>query len=125
MGTRWKVVGKAEKRPKPKHLLGVYDVPDEALRLAEDIQTLELILILLDRLNERSFIATDAKDYNGEKLEAAKALRRIAYLIGTMKRICEKNLCYDFLAGERIKPRERRQTIADVYQLLLDGMRQQ
>lgn len=118
---RWKTVGTKAAKRKPIESLGVYEIPDDAIRLVEDITTLEIMQSMLDRLQATSFVAQGAMDYSDRKDEAYKTLRRLAFLINLMKRIAEGNLTNEFLAGVRIKPRPNKQTISDVLQLLTEG----
>jgi len=116
--TRWKLIGRVE-RKKPKRLLGVYEFPDDAIWLVQDICTLEHMQAMLDRLQERSFVERGITDYQLRVAEARKVLRRLAYLITSLKQIAESNLARDYSGVKATRP--HRQTIAEVWRLLLEG----
>lgn len=100
--------------------LGSYVIPEDALWLAEDIATLEIMASLLDRLKPTSFIPYSDANYADRKNEAYKTIRRLAFIIQYMKRTAEEILVREYLAGCKIK-RPYRQSIAEVYQLLMEG----
>ena len=116
---RWKVIGRTE-RKKPKHLLGVYEVPDEAVWLAQDIATLEHMQAMMERLQATSFVERSAVDYQTRKAEAYKTLRRLAFIIEALQRVARSNLV-DYSDSKARRP--QRLTIAEVWQLLLDGFK--
>ena len=89
-----------------KPWLGKYRIPVEALRLSEDIQTLELILKLVNGLDART-ISDDFRTVNNLKT-----------ILTGAKRIAEYNLRNDYLAGKRPK-REPKETMRDVWQQIL------
>jgi hypothetical protein len=61
MTTRWKIIGKAERR-KPKDLLGRYDVPNEAVDLAQDIARLEQAEALLRQVNHWNITGDETQE---------------------------------------------------------------
>ena len=120
MTAKYKVIGKVTK---PKHLLGVYEIPDDAIWLVQDIATLEIMQTLLDRLQERSFVARGDASYAERKTEAWKVMRRLAFVISLLKEVAEQNLVHDYLGGAKIPRRKPRQSIAEVWQLLWEGFK--
>ena len=103
--------------------LGTYHIPVEALRLTEDIATLETILTLFEKLSARSFAelkTTYTKPgFTKAMSENHKLMRKAGFILASMKRIAEQNLAHDFLTGEPPpRKRRRRQTLADVWRIL-------
>jgi hypothetical protein len=95
-------------------------VPQEAIELIEDIQTLEHILDLLEKLRGTS-LTVATPNHQQAALEARQMLRRVGFLISGMQRIAEDNLRFHHLAGQRVRRARSRQTLADVWQTLMDG----
>ena len=95
-------------------------VPQEAIELIEDIQTLELILGLLEKLRGTS-VTVPTRNHQQAALEARQMLRRVGYLISGMQRIAEDNLRFHHLVGQRVKRGRGRQTLADVWQTLIEN----
>ena len=106
MATLWKKIGQVEQR---RPLLGVYDIPVEAMWLTEDIQTIEDMMRLMDRLQART-------------QEQRKTLRRLAWIMGTLKREWDQQLLYEYLAGVKLKPRPMPQTLSDVWRLISEAL---
>ncbi len=72
---------------------GVVEVPDAALRLAEDIQTLDDMLTLLGRVEASSVVRADGQgNYDAARQNAVEALRKCAFVIGELKRAGWDNL---------------------------------
>jgi hypothetical protein len=90
---------------------GVYEIPDEALRLAEDIQTIELVIDLINKLDSRTFNSND---------EAGTAIRRLNFILSAIRYQAWDRLRRDF-TGSKVKPRRKPQTLADVWQILFEG----
>lgn len=99
--------------------VGTYEIPDEAVTLIEDVQTLELILKLLETIRERSVIPSGF-NHDKNKTETQRMLRRVGFLIASMHGIAQDNLRYDYLGGKPIRPKAKRQTLADVWQIILN-----
>ena len=95
-------------------------VPQEAIELIEDIQTLEQILDLLEKLRSTS-VTVPTRDHQQAAMEGRQMLRRVGYLISGMQRIAQDNLRFHHLAGQRVKRARGRQTLSDVWQTLIDG----
>ena len=95
-------------------------VPQEAIELIEDIQTLEQILDLLEKLRGTS-VTVPTRDHQQAAMEGRQMLRRVGYLVSGMQRIAQDNLRFHHLAGQRVKRAHGRQTLADVWQTLMDG----
>ena len=109
----YKVVGHTEPRI-PRHLLGVYRAPEEVLRLNEDIQTLELIIELVNRLDTRTI---------NEGNESGVTVRRLNFILAGMRNQARDRLKRDYLAGQPpIKPRQKPQTMLDVWHILKYSM---
>lgn len=89
-----------------KPWLGKYRIPVEALRLAEDIQTLSVILELLNGLDPK----TIADDWD--------TVHKLKTILTGAKRIAEQTLRKDYMAGTPIK-RDRRETMKDVWKQIL------
>jgi hypothetical protein len=88
--------------------LGESIIPEEAIALIEDIQTLERIRHELERLHVPS--------------EDVRKMRwRIGYLVAAMHSIAQEELRYCYLAGKKLKPKGRTQTLADVWQMIRLG----
>ena len=100
--------------------IGESVIPNEAIELIEDIQTLELILDLLEKLRGTS-LTVPTRDHQQAALEARQMLRRVGYLISGMQRIAEDNLRFHHLAGQRVQRARGRQTLADVWQTLIEN----
>jgi hypothetical protein len=100
--------------------VGEYLIPNEAISLIEDMQTLDTILDLLGKIRGRS-ITPPTSNVEKANLEARQMLRRVGFLLSGMHSIATDNLRRHYLAGRRIKPRVGRQTLADVWQALMDG----
>jgi hypothetical protein len=86
--TRYKVIGRTT-RPKPKHLLGQYDVPVESIELASDIVLMETTKRLLQMVRSESMAEDrEAADKNKWRmmnqidhwLEYARGILRRQYL---------------------------------------------
>ncbi len=90
-------------------------IPEDAIRLIEDIQTLNQILNLLGNISDRS-IAIPRPDYAMSVIEARQMLRRVGFLVSGMHSVAQDNMRYEYLAGKRMAPKHRRQTLADVWQ---------
>lgn len=89
-----------------KPWLGKYRVPVEALRLAEDIQTLDLILKLLDGIDSK----TIDDDY--------ATARKLKIVLTGAKRLAEETLRFDYMAGKPIS-RGVKGTMRDVWKQIL------
>jgi hypothetical protein len=89
--------------------------------MAQDIGTLETMSAMLDRLQARSFVEPGDRSYPERVNDARKSLRRLAFLINLLRQIAERNLADNF-TGRKIT-RLHKQSIADVWQLLLDGFK--
>lgn len=100
--------------------VGEYVIPDEAISLIEDMQTLDTILDLLEKIRGRS-ITPPTSNVEKANLEARQMLRRVGFLISGMHSIATDNLRQNYLGGRRIKAKQYRQTLADVWQALMDG----
>jgi hypothetical protein len=104
MTIKYKIVGKA--RPKHKY----EPVSVEAFRLAEDIQTLEWIMYLLDRL--------DPDTINDDRNESGLTIRRVHFILAAVHRRAWDKLRCLYLGGHPPLPRREPQTMADVWELL-------
>ena len=93
--------------------IGEYVIPGEAIDLIEDIRVLELILDLLGTLREESFTVKD-------RAEARRMKRRVGFILASMHGIAQENLRYGYLAGKPLKHDKHRQTLADVWRMLLE-----
>lgn len=102
---------------------GKYDMPEEAFRLREDIQTLGDMLNLLDRIDATSIARNDFYHYKEVKEEAYQSMRRVAFIIGEFQRIARDKLRDNFLAGERSKPRVKPETVADIWLAIMDTLK--
>ena len=100
--------------------VGQYLVPEEAITLVEDIKTMKQILDALETVHFRSITPTEY-DHESAKLSAQQMIRRVGFLISGMHSIATDKLRNEFLAGKRIKPRVRQQTLEDVWQMLQGG----
>lgn len=89
-------------------------IPGEVIDLIEDVQTLDLILSLLEKLRDRSFIVPK-ENFSMSTIEAQQMLRRVGYLLSGMQRVVQENLRYEYLSGKRMAPKHRRQTLADIW----------
>ena len=85
------------------------------MSLVEDIQTLELILDLLGKLRDRSLTVPKRQDWASTAIEAQQMLRRVGFLLSGMQRVAQENLRYEYLGGKRMAPKYRRQTLADIW----------
>jgi len=92
----------------------IAEIPGEVIDLIEDVQTLDLILNLLGKLRDRSFIVP-RENYAMSAIEAQQMLRRVGYLLSGMQRVAQDNLRYEYLGGKRLAPKHRRQTLADIW----------
>jgi hypothetical protein len=114
MATKFRILERKHRNLEPRRA----EISVEAMRLVEDIQTLEDMLHLLGRIQEESIARDDPRNYKAAKEEAYQALRRVAFILGEFQRIASDKLRYEYLSGERIKPRQKRQTLADIWELL-------
>jgi len=90
-------------------------VPIDALRLAEDIQTLELVIDLLGKV--------DPSIFHDEKNEAMNTLRRVSHIVMAVRNKARDQLRYTYLVGSKpLKPRHKLQTLADVWEILRDDL---
>ena len=100
--------------------IGESVIPEDAIALIEDIQTLERILDMLGTLRDRSITAPSMTDHERAKQEAQRMLRRIGFLLSGCHTIATDRLRHEYLAGRRIKRQIRTQTLSDVWQMLLE-----
>jgi hypothetical protein len=87
--------------------LGASIIPEEAISLIEDVQTLERILHELERLHVRSD-------------DVRKMRWRIGYLVSAMHTISQDELRSLYLAGKKLKPKTT-QSLSDVWQMIRMG----
>jgi hypothetical protein len=89
---------------------GVYCAPDEVLRLNEDILLLDVILELLNKL--------DPNTIHDDQNEAGVTVRRLNFILYAIRNKARTKLVCDYLAGQPPpKPREKPQTMADIWQI--------
>jgi len=112
MASKYKVIGKpkhwgkpAEPGHKPDYL-----VSDEALKLAEDIQTIELVMELLGRLDTRTI--------NDGRNESGTTIRSLHFVLMACRNNARDKLRCDYLAGRPPIQRPKSQTLADVWEIL-------
>jgi hypothetical protein len=94
-----------------KPWLGKYRIPSEALRLSEDIQTLELILGLLGGLD----VATISDDF--------ATVRHLKILIHAAIRGAQHKLRSEYLAGKPLKVAQREKTVAQAWIQVIEDIR--
>ena len=105
----------SEKNPNRFNHLGVYNCPEEVPRLIEDIQTLDLVIELLGRLDHRTIS-------DGEN-ESGLTIRRVSFILYAVRNKARDRLAREFLAGQPpIKPRTKPQTLADIWQLFKESL---
>lgn len=120
MATRYKVLKKERRSAEHKqhrcHFchreFGVYLMPDEAFRLAEDLQTIELIMYLFERL--------DADTISSDRNEAATTGRRVLSILWAIRNQVRDRLMFYYLGGVPFKQRKKQQTLNDVWREIMD-----
>jgi hypothetical protein len=111
--TVFKIIGRRDSRP--KHMLGVYCAPEEVLHLVEDLLLIEIILDLLGRLDKRTI--------NDGRNESGTTVRRLSFILYAVRNQARDRLNREFLAGQPpIKPREKPQTLADIWALFKESL---
>ncbi len=86
----------------------------EAMKLIEDIQTLELINELLCKLDKRTLSDDDN--------ESAMTLRRMSFIVLACRNKARDTLRHFWLAGEYVKPRVKPQTLADIWEIFREKL---
>lgn len=86
MATRYKVISKT----RPKHLLGHYEVPDEALNLNESILMLEQVLTLLKKIEP--YHITKDSEFGWQMLQSQMTL------VKSWLRYARRKLATEYLA---------------------------
>jgi len=91
MTTKWKVIG----HKKVKRDLGVYDVPVEAINLAEDIAHIDAIIALLRKVDSWNISESKTQE---QRDWASDMLQSQIILLQTWRRYAHKKLATKFLA---------------------------
>ena len=77
--------------------LGEYDIPQDALQIAQDIRTLEEMIALCRKLEVRSFVRRSG-EYQKEKESAVDLFYHLKFVLIDLKRYAEMNLRKDYLS---------------------------
>lgn len=93
MTTKYRVVGRQDHRD--KRSLGVYNVPDAALWLNEDIMRIEWMIMLAKQIDPRNITASETPE---QREFGDTMLRSQIVLMQTWVRHARKVLAKDFLA---------------------------
>ena len=101
--------------------VGEYVIPDEAISLIEDIQTLDRMLDMLGTISERS-ITTAKFDQEKANSEARQMIRRIGFLLSSLHSVAQDKLRHQYLAGKPIKAKQSQQTLRDVWEILQERL---
>jgi len=95
---------------------GDYSMPDEAFVLYTDIERLDLIIDLVSELDTRTI--NDGND-------SGVTVRRLHFILSSMRTQAQQLLVRQFLCGKPLPKRKKTQTMADVWKLMLDSLRDQ
>jgi len=91
-------------------------MPDEAFVLYTDIERLDLIIDLVSELDTRTI--NDGND-------SGVTVRRLHFILSSMRTQAHQLLVRQFLCGKPLPKRKKTQTMADVWKLMLDSLRDQ